>query len=286
MRHPTAHRKENPVDSHTRTSSSTRVGLLGLAALAAGSVLSAQAPATVRDLVSEVLHKRPAANYFVIPVAGHVVGVNGNEFRTDVTISAAAPTRVAVAWMAQNADNSSRPLSFFDVGPRPAFLEDMVEISLHETGLGALVVAAVAPDGTVDTAARITGFARIWTAASGCSGTSSLAVRSGRFGNGGSAYGFSAYGIRLDEGHRANLGIVNPNPVPIVVQGFVSSPQFAISVPPFSMRQVPIPAPADTSADGTIDVSFVSASGGAFFAGYAVSVDQVSGDGWLVSLSE
>jgi len=52
------------------------------------------------------------------------------------------------------------------------------------------------------------------------------------------------------------------------------------------MRQVPIPAPADTSADGTIDVSFVSASGGAFFAGYAVSVDQVSGDGWLVSLSE
>jgi len=286
MRHPTAHRKENPVDSHTRTSSSTRVGLLGLAALAAGSVLSAQAPATVRDLVSEVLHKRPAANYFVIPVAGHVVGVNGNEFRTDVTISSAAPTRVAVAWIERDVDNSSRPLSFFDVGPRGALFQDMVESSLHETGIGALVVAAIAPDGTVDGAAHISGFARIWTEAAGCSGTSSLAVRPGRFGNAGSSYGFSAYGMRLDEGHRANLGIVNPNPVTIVVQGYVSSAQFAVAMPPYSMRQVPIPAPADPSADGSIVVSFLSATGGAYFAGYAVSIDQISGDGWLVSLSE
>lgn len=274
------------MDSHSRTSRSIRVGLLGLAALAGGSGLSAQAPATVRDLLSGVLHRHPAESYFVIPVAGHVVGVNGDEFRTDVTIAAAASTRVAVAWMAQNADNSSRPLSFFDVGPRPAFFEDMIESSLHETGLGALVVAAIAADGTVDAAARISGFARIWTAASGCPGTSSLSVRAGRFGNAGSAYGFSAYGIRLDAAHRANLGIVNPNPAAMVVRGIVASAPFAISVPPLSMRQVPIPAPADPAVDGTIGVTFLAAPGGAFLAGYAVSVDQVSGDGWLVSLSE
>jgi hypothetical protein len=279
-------RKENAVNPCERTLRALRIGILGLAALAACAVLSAQAPVTVRDLLSGVLHKRSAENYFVIPVAGHVVGVHGDEFRTDVTISSAAPTRIAVAWMAQDADNSARPLSFFDIGPRPAFFENMVEASLHVTGLGALVVAAIRPDGSFDQAARISGFARVWTAAAGCSGTSSVAIRPGQFGNGGSAYGVSAYGIRLDAGHRANLGLVNPNPVTIAVHGYISSEEFEVSVPPFSMRQVPIAAPAVPSPDGSISVTYLSASGGAFFAGYAVSVDQVSGDGWLVSLSE
>ena len=270
------------MNSRRRTSDAIRIGILGMAALAAGSALSAQAPATVRDLLSGVLHKPPAENFFVIPVAGHVVGVNGGEFRTDVTISSAAATRVAVAWIAQDVDNSDRPLSFFDHGPEPAFFENMVESSLHETGLGALVVAAIAPDGTVDAAARISGFARIWTASAGCPGTSSLSVRQGRF----EAVTRSAfaYGLRLDAGHRANLGLVNPNPVPISFTVFVGGSTFDLSIPPFSMRQVPVTDVSAASADGSLVLGVAPAP--ITFAGYAVSVDQVSGDGWLVSLSE
>jgi len=268
------------VNSNGRTLRAIRTGFFGLAALAAGSVLSAQAPATVRDLLSDVLHKPPAENIFVIPVAGHVVGVNGNEFRTDVTISSAAATRVAVAWIAQDADNSARPLSFFDIGPGPAFFENMVESSLHETGLGALVVAALAPDGTVDADARISGSARIWTEAPGCPGTSSLAGRPGRFGIG---YAIG-YGLKLGTGHRINLGFINPNPVAISIHVFAGG-ELDIAVPPFSMRQVPVPEPDASSPDGSVFVGSYSAVGNDF-AGYAVSVDQVSGDGWLVNLSE
>ena len=269
------------MNSNGRTLRAIRTGFFGLAALAAGSVLSAQAPATVRDLLSDVLHKPPAENIFVIPVAGHVVGVNGNEFRTDVTISSAAATRVAVAWIAQDADNSARPLSFFDIGPGPAFFENMVEVSLHETGLGALVVAALAPDGTVDAAARISGSARIWTEAAGCPGTSSLAVRPGRFGTG---YAIG-YGLKLGTGHRINLGFINPNPVAISIHVFAGAAELDIAVSPFSMRQVPVPEPDPLSLEASAFVGSYSVVGNDF-AGYAVSVDQVSGDGWLVSLSE
>ena len=270
------------MNSHGRTLRAIRTGILGLSALAAGSVLSAQAPATVRDLLSDVLHKPPAENFFVIPVAGHVVGVNGNEFRTDVTISASATTRVAVAWIAEDADNASRPLSFLDIGPGPAFFENIVESSLHETGLGALVVAALAPDGTVDPAARIAGFARIWTAAAGCPGTSSIALRSGRFGN--DNHSTFAYGLRLDAGHRANFGVVNPSSVAMSITVFSGISMYDLSVPPFSMRQVSIDGASGTAPDGSLFLGLAPTPNR--FAAYAVSVDEVSGDGWLVNLSE
>ena len=55
----------------------TRVGVLGFAILSLSAGLSAQSIATVGDLLFQVLVQPTLPNYFVIPVAGQVQGVNG-----------------------------------------------------------------------------------------------------------------------------------------------------------------------------------------------------------------
>jgi hypothetical protein len=60
----------------------------------------------------------------------------------------------------------------------------------------------------------------------------------------------SAYGIRLDAGHRANLGLVNPNPVTIAVHGYISSEEFESlcrrsRCGKFPSRRRPSPRPTD-----------------------------------------
>lgn len=269
--------KESQMKS--KTSTALRIGIVGLVILGTAGTLPAQSVATVGELLAAVIDEgEDHPNYFVIPVAGHVEGANQTEFRTDVTILAAgyAPQKVAVAWLAQDLDNSARPLELLEVGPGPVFLADMVASALGQSGLGALVVAAVTPEGSIDRSARLHGFARVWTPVPGCSGTSSLAIEPGRFRS--SFHG--ATGLRVDAGHRGNFGLVNPNSRPQTFKVSPNYPPVEVSVPAASMRQWPIPTANESGAPVEI---FVGTDGGGPFAGYATSVDQSSGDGWLVN---
>ena len=259
--------------------SALRVGTFALVILGCTATLPAQSVATVGELLAAVVgQSADLQNYFVIPVAGHVEGANETEFRTDVTILAAGSgsQKVAVAWLAQGLDNSGRPLEFLRVGPGPVFVPDMVVRTLGQSGLGALVIAAVTSEGALDRSARLRGFARIWTPAPGCSGTSSLALEPGRFREG----LLAATGLLLDPGHRGNLGLVNPNTSARTFLVYPMYPTVEISVPPASMRQVPIPYANESGAPVEVHVQI---DGGGVFAGYASSVDQFSGDGWLVN---
>ena len=138
------------------------------------------------------------------------------------------------------------------------------------------LLAAVTPEESLDRSARLHGFARVWTPVPGCSGTSSLAIEPGRFRS--SFHG--ATGLRVDAGHRGNFGLVNPNSRPRTFKVSPNSPPVEVSVPPASMRQWPIPTANESGAPVEI---FVGIDGGGVFAGYATSVDQFSGDGWLVN---
>jgi hypothetical protein len=272
--------KEAGMKSSIRRVALIRAWIFGLGVFGVGAALPAQSVATVGELLAGVRVQPPGLqNYFVIPVAGHVQGVHDTEFRTDLTIFAGgpAPQRVAVAWLAQGVDSSAQPLDFFELGPAPAFFADMVASRLEKSGLGALVVAVVTPNGSLDSTARLTGFARVWTPVPGCSGTSSFAVEATRF----TTNLNSATGLLLDSGHRVTVGVINPNAGARTFTGYFSDPTTEITVPPASMRQVRVPAAA---YDRPISV-FVGVDGGGMFAGYATSVDELSGDGWLVSFN-
>lgn len=252
-----------------------RVGIFGLGILGGAGALTAQPVSTVGELLSHILPNTGNPNYFVIPVAGHVDGFNGTEFRTDVTILAAGGTsaRIAVAWLAEGVDNTAQPLDFFEQGSTAVFYPDMVASPLGKTGLGALVVAAIGPDGSIDASARLSGFARIWSQAPGCTGTASIAVPGSAF----SGFVRAATGLLLDSGHRGTIGIVNPYAQSKTYIATYSYPLTEISVPPASMLQVPNPGASEV---------LVYPKDSATFAGYATSVDQLSGDGWYVSFNK
>ena len=115
--------------------SALRISMFAFVILGCTATLPAQSVATVGELLAGVLgQSADLPNYFVIPVAGHVEGAHETEFRTDVTIFAAGsvPQKVAVAWLAQDLDNSARPLDIFQVGPGPVFVADLVASALGQ----------------------------------------------------------------------------------------------------------------------------------------------------------
>ena len=236
--------------------------------------------AMLDQLASQVSRSR---SYVVIPVAGHVTGAGGTEFRSDVTVVASVPQRVAVAWLAQGVDNSAEPLDFFEVGPDPAFFPDMIAATLGKSGLGALVVVGVTAEGAFDPNARLRAFARVWTPVPGCSGTSSLSMTGSSFVP--PSYYSYLTGLILDAGHRGTVGVVNPEPLPIRAIAHIFRPDYSlvdeveIVVPGRSMKQVPMPA-----ADAGPVAVWIEVHDFHRFAAYATSVDQASGDAWLLSV--
>ena len=258
--------------------------------LATGGALSARPVATVGEMLAELLGQ-PAgrSNYFVIPVAGHVVGAQGTEFRSDVTIGAAVRQRVAVAWLAQGVDSTAEGLDFLEVGPDPSFFSDMIAGTLGKTGLGALVVAAITADGALDPSGTLRGFARVWTPIPGCSGTSSFSMPGGMFVSPDFYNGLK--GLLLDAGHRGTIGVVNPGAYPVTGIVHVFAPDYTplgeieVPVPGRSMRQVPIPATNVGLVSFWIELKEIHVFVGVpkAFAAYATSIDQVSGDAMLLS---
>ena len=231
------------MSSPAQKASPLRTLILGIGAFWVVTILAAQPVTTVGELLARVVERNYNVHYFVIPVAGHVDGAGSTEFRSDVTILslAATPQRVAVAWLAQGTDSSAQPLHVFSVGPTPAFFADMVATTLGQTGLGALVIMGVEPDGSPDLTARLTGFARVWTPVPGCAGTSSLAVEPTRFEQ---DFATVATGLRLDAGHRGTIGVVNPGTETRTFEVYSGGGPFEISVPPASMIQIPMPQAA------------------------------------------
>ena len=218
---------------------------------------------------------------FLIPVAGSVAGAVGTYFRSDVTLAnrRSAPQIVSILWIARGVNNGSSSVQSFTIPANTTVMErDFVATVLRKSGLGSIVVIARTSAGGVDTAAKIDGFSRIWTQQPGAAGSvsqnfppvdteDSLAT----------SYG---YGMRQDAQFRSNAGFVNlygtPQDFTVGVVGTDGS-SFKVSVQPYSMEQVAIPA----GHWGDFYIRVTSGSNLNWWSAYGTSVDNVSGDGWV-----
>jgi len=253
---------------------------------------------TIGDVVGELTRSRTvrtkvigldaADSAFLFPSAGSVQGAGGTFFRSDVMIAnhRSATQNIHIGWIAQGVDNSSRPVQAFVLDPnKPYILSKFVSDTLHESGLGAVLVLGVTGTGDSDTNATIDGFSRIYTNQPGSQGTVSLSFPSvSIFDSLGNAFAY-ALGMRHDGGYRCNVGIVNLDSAAhtwtVGVNGFGATNSFTVTVDAISMKQVPIVAPPTGKTYGDLLLSIQPDATGFFWSAYAASVDNITGDGWV-----
>ncbi len=153
---------------------------------------------------------------------------------------------------------------------------------LGKTGLGSILVFAELPNGNSDLNARLLGFSRIWSNQPNANGTVSLQFPAVSPQDSlSTAHGY-ALGLRHDGQYRTNVGIVNLDTVArtwtVRIVGLNQTGQFNVTVQPFSMMQVPLPA--GNYGDLFLDLQATSGSN-FYWSGYGASVDNITGDGWV-----
>ena len=268
--------------------------------------LVAQAPATLQsiegprgtvgDMVAELTRSRSNVrtkvvnadttnSAFLFPAAGSVQGAGGTFFKSDGMLvnHRNASQRITMGWIAQGVNNASRPVVPFQLNAvTPYTLEDFVTTSLHESGLGAVLVSGTLASGNADSNALLDGFSRIWTPQPGAQGTVSIAFPSiSVLDSLGNAFAY-AIGLRHDAGFRTNVGIVNldnqAHTWTVSVNGQTGlMTSFSVTVEGISMRQVSIPA-------GEYKILLIALApdvNGFWWSAYAASVDNITGDGWV-----
>jgi hypothetical protein len=227
---------------------------------------------------------------FIFPSAGAVQGAGGTYFRSDVMIvnHRSSTQRVSVGWIAQGVNNSNRPLQYFDLTANtPYILSDFVTNTIHQSGLGAILVTGVTSGGNADTNATLDGFSRIYTNQPGAQGTVSLSFPSiGVLDSFGNSFAY-ALGMRHDPSYRCNVGIVNLDTASahtwnVNLNGLSGSTSFQVTVDPVSMKQVSVPA----GNYGDLLVSLAPTVNGFWWSAYAASVDNITGDGWVSHASQ
>ena len=220
---------------------------------------------------------------FVIPAAGSVQGANNTFFRSDVTIANRGDfdQYIAVAWFARSVNNGNASVKRFIIPASTTVIErDFVGRILGQSGLGSILVVATDSSGNVDETAEIDGFSRIWTPQPGTSGTTSQEFAAVSLED--TLATSYAYGLRQDAGYRTNVGLVNiwdtENTFTINVVGLQGQTSFTQRVLPYSMEQVSIPAGNWSDLYLRIESAPTNFN---WWSAYGVSVDNVTGDGWI-----
>ena len=254
---------------------------------------------TVRDLAAQVrssgtaaspVKRRPnaiiydlGASALLIPGAGNLPGANGTYFRSDVMLVnyLNASQVVGIAWLAQGAGSATEQFSFYTLDPQSAVaLDDFVGQTLGKQGLGAVEIIGVTSAHNYDVNADIDATSRIWTNQPGSPGTTSLQLSSVSYFDSVDTAPAYAYGLKQTAGFHTNVGIVNldssAHTWAVAVNGQTGSTTFSVTVPPFSLQQVPIP----DGDFGDLWVSFQPVDAGFYWSAYGVSDDNTTGDGW------
>ncbi len=241
--------------------------------------------AIAAPLGAQLVTPRNGAPQILIPAAGSVAGANGTFFRSDITLinyRTDADQRVQIYWLPQGVSGiGSNPKEMTLPAGTGTVSEDFVTTVLGKSGLGAILITAVTESGTVDANGKLFATSRIWTPQPGSTGTVSQtfpAISTTDL----TLSRQTIIGQRRDDRYRVNVGIVNLDTV--------SSQLFQISaksggtelqnvtVPPFSMVQVPLTGVATPILQ--ISVSNITSTARTPFATYGSSVDNVTGDSW------
>jgi len=226
---------------------------------------------------------------FIFQGAGNLQGPNGIFIHSDVMIAnyRNVTQTIAIGFLAQGADNSNELFQYFTIpANQTVSLDDFVAATLHRSGLGAVVILGVDAQHDLDLDAKLDGQSRIWTFQPGSSGKVSLGLPSVDLIDAiGSSTGY-ALGMRQDASARTNVGIVNLDSVShtwsVHAVGLTKSSTFSVTVPPFSVNQVALPA----GNYGDLFLAFTPDADGFEWSGFASSTDNVTGDGWVSHVNQ
>lgn len=258
------------------------------------------APLTVGDAVRTVRTQRPIAKSpqsnviqvestdeaFIIPVAGNAPGSNGTYFRTDLALvnDRSTSQNIGVGWMAQGVDNTNAGISYYSI-PANTFLaiDDFVGSVLQKQGLGALFVFGVTASGATDSAAVIDGYSRIWTPQPGTNGTVSQSFPAVSLTDSIGSLVANLVGLKQNAQFRTNVGVVNLDSVSHTwtARAAGSGVVTTITVPPFSMVQVPLAPNSAGTSSGNVGLELKSDGFGFWWSAYGSSTDNYTGDGWV-----
>ncbi len=246
---------------------------------------SAQITASAQRVRPEVISVESSASSLLIPAAGNLTGGGGTYFRSDVTLAnyRSVDQRVAIGWLQAGQDNTHQPVQYFTL---PALtttaIQDFVNVSLHKTGLGAIVVLAEDSQNNPDTAGTIDGYSRIWTPQPASAGTVSQNFTSISLQDSLGSLTAIALGLRQDSGFRVGAGVVNLDSVSHswTVTSIATGAKITILVPAYSLVQTSLPGGFGSPA-GNVSLTFNSDGFGFWWSGYASSTDNVTGDGWV-----
>ena len=237
-------------------------------------------------LHTKALNLDSSTPVLLIPVAGHVQGAGGTFFRSDLMLvnHRSIDQEIAVVWLAQGVDNFDGPVKFVSLAPHTVYpYRDYVASELGQSGLGSIIISGVTDSGGIDDLAQLDGSSRIYTNdPRGGGGTVSQLLPGVPVKDVPAGSRSIAIGLRQDSAFRTNVGVVNPHNATHTftvraASGYLGGPDntFTITVPPFSMRQVAIPA-------GKYDDLFVefTSDSPVWWSAYGATVDNVTGDSW------
>jgi hypothetical protein len=232
---------------------------------------------------------RGPTSQILISAAGATGGVNGAFFRSDVAVYnyRSADQAVLIQWLPQGLAGTPASGRTITIPARTVITsDDFVTIVVQQTGLGAILITGVRSDGTPDSGALLEANSRIWVRQELGNGTLSQSLPCLATSDINNSAALTIIGQRLDGQYRTNVGVVNldttasrtfdigqntsnPNGTPVIT---------TITVPPFSMVQVPLPptgAPIlqiRVTPRGAIDPRLWTA--------YGSTADNLSGDSW------
>ena len=255
---------------------------------------------TASRIMPDAITQERAAPWLIIPAAGSTPGIAGTFFRSDLMISNHRPTPqlvdISFCQQAVSCNTSGFQLMQVSVPGNSALFYNDVVRQLGKSGLGTLDLRARLSDGTLDGAAKIDAFSRIWTQMAYSSGTSfdggttSQSFPAVKIDNlHGIARGF-IIGLQQDMKYRTNVGIYNDDPTSahtftvriLGTDGQTTS--FTMTVAPWTMLQSPIPV----GPWGNMMIVIVpeTSVGTNNWAAYGSSTDNITGDGWVSIASQ
>ena len=217
----------------------------------------------------------------LIPVAGHVEGANGETFVTELTIvnlSRVSET-VELVWLPHGGTPNPETETVVLDPLRFIVLEDVVNETFGETGLGALLIRATDGNAALDAHARIWHTRRFGIRSVEMS-QAVPAVQLSGWRNGSPAYVHGAHAIWPR--YRVNYGIVNldsrPRQFRVILRSYLGPNEEIVTVPANGTLQRPVP----DRAVGYLSIYFEPLEAGGRWHAYASSVSNEGGSGWTV----
>ena len=226
----------------------------------------------------------------LIPAAARVQGLFDTYFLSEVAILnyRNATQVVSIAFLEQGVNSCDAPVHTLTMPPLSvARYADFVGIALQRaSGVGAVLIIARNAEGGVDGAGMIDAVSRIYTTQPGSTGTTSQSMPTVRPNDHQSAGTAVAALMRQDANYRTNVGIVNTgvdglaHTWSIFAQGAGASTTSSVTVPACSMSQTPLPeAPYGPLM---VSISTTDVTAPPAWTAYAVTLDNRTGDGWVV----